>query len=767
MSRNLFPGIFIFLCVFFANMEIGKDIHQPVYARDSVETLNETAKKYWYVSPAKSVTYGRQALALAREEENKKQEVIALRYIGVGYMNLGDYDKALEYYFESSKIAKKMNYTEGISASLNNIALVYDYMGLKEKSLRYYKASLEIDEKLEDKEGIAISLNNIALVYADLEQNDKALKYFLKSLKISEEINFRENTAMTLGNIGDRYNKLGDYDKALDYSLKGLALSRQLGNKRGIASKLTTIGEIYKNRGEFENALRYLNESIKIVQTAGLKEAEKENCKILSEVYSDAGNTEEALRYFKRYALIKDELLNKEITEKIEQIETKYEIEKREKEKKILELKLNKLTILRNSLFSGFMLILILAYVIYNRYRLKEKAHRNIVALSKIGQEITSSLDLEKIFNTFYENVKVLMPTGGFGIGIYEEQKKTTEYKFFIRNSERLPVFSDEMGENSFAAWCIRNKKEIFINDMEKEGANYVFGQPVTYKEQNICSAICLPLIAKDSTLGVITVQSYLRNAYSVYYLDILKTLASYLAIALDNSNAYIQIGAQKKEIEENLAVIESEKEKSEKLLLNILPFRVANDLKLKHKTEPELFNDVTVYFSDLAGFTKMSSMLEPKVLIGELNDIYTAFDNIMEENHCERIKTIGDAYLAVCGLPEPNPHNAENIMRSSIEIRRYLADRNEKSEIKWQIRIGIHTGKVVAGVVGVKKYIYDVFGDTINTASRMESNSMPMKINVSEVTYQLLKGHFKFIEREESEVKGKGKMKMYFVAED
>ena len=142
----------------------------------------------------------------------------------------------------------------------------------------------------------------------------------------------------------------------------------------------------------------------------------------------------------------------------------------------------------------------------------------------------------------------------------------------------------------------------------------------------------------------------------------------------------------------------------------------------------------------------------------------FTAFDNIMEKNQCERIKTIGDAYLAVCGLPVPNEMNAINIINSAIEIIEYLKYRNNKSEIEWKIRIGIHSGKVVGGIVGVKKYIYDVFGDTINTASRMETNSEPMRINVSETTYLLTKEKHKFIERGSLTVKGKGTMKMYFL---
>lgn len=235
-------------------------------------------------------------------------------------------------------------------------------------------------------------------------------------------------------------------------------------------------------------------------------------------------------------------------------------------------------------------------------------------------------------------------------------------------------------------------------------------------------------------------------------------------SMAQQLKDAFEKIELQNKRISEAYDIIKQEKEKSDKLLLNILPVKVADDLKRTGQTTPESFPDVTVLFSDLVGFTKLSSILDPKVLIDELNDIFTAFDNVIGKNGCERMKTIGDAYLAVCGIPEANENHAENIVNSAIEILNYMRDRNKRSNMKWEIRIGIHTGKVVGGVVGVKKYIYDVFGDTINTASRMESNSEPMKINVSETTYEIIKDKYVFLPREPVDVRGKGRMKMYFV---
>jgi class 3 adenylate cyclase len=217
--------------------------------------------------------------------------------------------------------------------------------------------------------------------------------------------------------------------------------------------------------------------------------------------------------------------------------------------------------------------------------------------------------------------------------------------------------------------------------------------------------------------------------------------------------------------------IISHEKEKNEQLLLNTLPAKVVRDLIDRGTSEPERFSEVTVMFIDIVDFTKLTASMDPKLLIKELNEIYTVFDQITEKHQCERIKTIGDAYLAVCGMPLPDEHHAQHILQSALEIRHFMEERSIKARKKWQIRIGIHSGRVVGGIIGIRKYIYDVFGDTINTASRIQALSEPMKINISESTKQMLERspimenkQIQLIARPPQMVKGKGSMDMYFV---
>ena len=211
---------------------------------------------------------------------------------------------------------------------------------------------------------------------------------------------------------------------------------------------------------------------------------------------------------------------------------------------------------------------------------------------------------------------------------------------------------------------------------------------------------------------------------------------------------------------------IVKERRKSERLLLNILPASVAAELKAKGVSDAKLFNDVTVLFSDFVGFTKVSELLTPKELVDELNICFKTFDNIMARHNIEKIKTIGDAYLAVCGLPAADPKHAEQTINAAMEISAFMQDRFAKlGNRTFEIRIGVHSGNVVAGIVGVKKFAYDIWGDAVNTAARMEQNSTAGRINVSESTYELVKEKFTFEYRGEVDAKNKGLLKMYYVS--
>ena len=213
-------------------------------------------------------------------------------------------------------------------------------------------------------------------------------------------------------------------------------------------------------------------------------------------------------------------------------------------------------------------------------------------------------------------------------------------------------------------------------------------------------------------------------------------------------------------------AQINLERKKSDALLANILPKYVINDLKEKGFSEPRSLENISVMFTDFVGFTKISQEISATKLIEELNEIFSEFDRITESHASERIKTIGDAYMCVSGLERSAQSPQRNLISIALRMIAYLENRNQQNELEWHLRLGIASGDSVAGIVGQTKYLFDLFGDAVNTAARMESYSEPQSINIDQKTYLALANapDLTFIKRPITFVKGKGDMQMYFV---
>ena len=230
------------------------------------------------------------------------------------------------------------------------------------------------------------------------------------------------------------------------------------------------------------------------------------------------------------------------------------------------------------------------------------------------------------------------------------------------------------------------------------------------------------------------------------------------------------KLQAQKQQIEQHAQQLVIEKKKSDDLLLNILPEEVADELKANGSAAAKQFEEVTVMFTDFKNFTKISETLSPTELVTEIDTYFKTFDKIISSHRIEKIKTIGDSYMCAGGLPVVNTTNACDVVAAAMEIQqfmhRYAQQRKAEGNESFELRIGIHTGSVVAGIVGVKKFAYDIWGDTVNIASRMESSGEPGKINISGNTYALVKDKFACVHRGKIPAKNKGEIDMYFVEE-
>lgn len=602
---------------------------------------------------------------------------------------------------------------EKISVSLNNIGICYLLLNNYREAIQWFEKALEEDRKTGIIENIATRYSNLGLAYKKLGTYDRAAEYYKRAMTLDLERRDTQNIAKSYNNLGSIYDSWGKYDTAIFYNDQSLKLKELLKDSAGMAITLNNIGVMYKSWDKYNSAIEYFEEALKIDRSLGKVQEIPKRLNNLGLTYNLQKQYNKALGIFKEALDMASEQNNQELIASIySNMGSVYlNLQQTNEAIRYQELALN----IYEGIGSQANVATVLASLadIYTQQRIYNRAMDYLSRSTKITEEISMRNQLQKNYLAYSDLYSAM--------GNYSEA--LNYYKKFVAIKDTM--YSEEI-HKQITDFEIRYESEKKDNEITLLKKNEVI-QTLSIKKQKIF---------RNSLFGG---------------LGLLILLVSVIYWSLQQKRR-------------NNKEIENEKAKSDKLLLNILPAGIANDLKEKGTTEPRLYEDVTVCFTDMVGFTQQSAKLEPKQLIDELNEIFSAFDNIVERHDCERIKTIGDSYMAVCGLPGANPNHSENIIRSAVEMVQYLEKKNLESQIEWQMRVGINSGNVIAGVVGIKKYLYDVFGDTINIASRMESASDPMRINVSESTYNLVRDKFKFEPRGEIEVKGKGAINMFFI---
>lgn len=267
-------------------------------------------------------------------------------------------------------------------------------------------------------------------------------------------------------------------------------------------------------------------------------------------------------------------------------------------------------------------------------------------------------------------------------------------------------------------------------------------------------------LLQMDDIVSDIESQVYRKDRKIIWISENIRTVRDSSGSVLYYEGTVADITERKK----SEVALRQARKKAELLLLNILPQPIAERLKKGQRTIADSFEEVTVMFADLVEFTKYSAQTSPQALVETLNVIFSKFDRLAEKHGLEKIKTIGDAYMVVAGLPTPRKNHAEAIAEMALDMRKEIAKYNNENGESFKLRIGINSGPVVAGVIGIKKISYDLWGDTVNTASRMESQGQPGQIQVTVATYERLRDHYLFEERFPMQVKGKGEMTTYLL---
>jgi class 3 adenylate cyclase/tetratricopeptide (TPR) repeat protein len=615
-------------------------------------------------------------------------------------------DEGLRYGEQALELATKQGWQSGVATAHNAMGIVCEHQGDFSKAMEHYKMSLKVYEHQNKKEGIAAVLCNIGLVYMHQSDNLNALEYFSKALKIDEEKGFKEFAANVTNNIGNIYYDQGDYNKALEYYLKGYETKVSLGGKNGIANACNNLGNLYQAIKDYDKSIEYFIKSLTLYQEIGNRGGVGYSWSNLGDVYTDKGEYATALPCLEMGQKISDETGQKPaLAFAIMSIGQLYLAVARDTSSKPAS-HAGKININRE-LAPG--LLLPIAHLPVGRTALLNAAVGHLERALTLSKEINIPTNIRDC----YADLAIAYALKGE----YKKALDASDEMFAIKDS----VFSQE------------NKESIIKMSMKND-----------YDRQRLTDSLKVEEKEKISAIN-------LRKQKNYTYLGI-------AGIVLLAGFSFFIVKERSKS--------ETARKQSDELLLNILPEEVAEELKTTGTTTAKHFDNVTVLFTDFVNFTQASENMGAQNLIDELHACFKAFDEIMAKYNIEKIKTIGDAYLAVCGLPTADPLHAENIVRAATEINAFMQDRLSKmgSERTFAVRIGIHSGSVVAGIVGVKKFAYDIWGDTVNTAARMEQHGEAGKINISETTYELVKDKFSCEYRGEVDVKGKGEMTMYYV---
>ena len=637
-------------------------------------------------------------LAKAKKDTNKVNTFNALSR---QFTLIGNYDTALIYAGKAKTLAERLNFQKGIATAYKNTGLVYEGRRNYPKALEKDFTALKIYETIKDEEGVAACYNNIGIVYQYQGNYPEALKNYFAALKINEAVGNKKWMAFNYNNIGGIYDNQGNYPEALKNFFAALKIYETTGDKNGIADCYVSVGGIYVHQGNYEEALKNYTAAFKIYETIGDKGGIANYYLNTGSIYGGQGNYPDALKNYLSALKIYEATGDKTgIATCYNNMGVAYYYQGNYPDALKNYLSAFKIyEAIQDKQYFGYYTNIGLVYV-----KLHHAAEGKVWI--KKGLALSKEIGAKEYIRDAYRRLSSADSALGNYKGAFENHKMYMLYKDSLKNEENTKKLTQTAMQYEF------DKKQLSDSLRNRE----------------------LQSIAKGKLQK--------QKTYTFSGAGIILLLLLFLVFIFRSSKK-----------------LSAEKQKSENLLLNILPAEVADELKEKGNAQARQFDEVSVLFTDFVHFTQTAEKLNPQQLVQELNECFTAFDNIMERNGLEKIKTIGDAYLAVCGLPLSNPQHAQKAVQAALEIRDFIEERKT-----FDIRIGIHSGSVVAGIVGIKKFVYDIWGDTVNTAARIEQNSEAGKINISETTYELVKEDFDCTCRGKVNAKGKGEIDMYFV---
>jgi adenylate cyclase len=600
-------------------------------------------------------------------------------------------------------------------------ALIKESKGLiskdPDKAIEIALQAKEQADKIDFKQGVAYALKNIGLVYYSRAKYVETLQYWDESLKIFEELKDDLGIANLLSNLAAVYVNQGDDTRGLEYALRSLKLSEKLGDKLRILSALNSIGSIYYNKPDTADkvkALSYMISALPLCEAIGNNDAVGVISENIGEIYLEINQPENALPYLERSI----QALGDDAKSSIAYNSIGKLYLKKKDYNQALSYHNKALQIAEKG----------------NTPRYIEQTLRDIANLHAKQGDFTTALSYYDRSRVIAEEIKAVPDLKDIYSGMAIAYSNTQDYKNAFKYQELFGNIKDT----------------IYNTERDKKLGSLQFEFDLQKKQSEI------NLLTKDKDLQIVQTkrQKFAKNAFLIGLVLTFIIAALIYRSYRDKVKTHMLVDRQKNEIEH--------------LLLNVLPKEVAKELQLTGRATPRHYKSVAVMFTDFRGFTLLTDHMSPDELVAELDACFNVFDEIIAKHKLEKIKTIGDSYMCAGGIPVEDDMYVLKIVKAGLEIQQYIADNNERRLEKglepWYLRIGIHVGPVVAGVVGKMKYAYDIWGSTVNIASRMESNGEPGKVNISSATYELIKDYYECSHRGKISAKNVGEIDMYFI---
>jgi class 3 adenylate cyclase/Tfp pilus assembly protein PilF len=582
-----------------------------------------------------------------------------------------------------------------------------------EGAIRYAKKANELAATLDYIEGQALSQKYIGLANYYQGNYVAVMDYWTQSLESFEKVRDTSGMANILNNLGGIYLSQGGSDKALDYYLRSLYFAEKIRDTFRITSVLPNIGAVYGDLKDYDKALEYFDRLETYLPHIPDPQISTYYYMGAGEIYNKKGDYEQAIESYQWALPLSENTADyAHILKEMGTIENKMGNRNKAIEYLTLSYQSSKL---KNQQLETLNALIGLG-TIYQK-----TDYAKALALYAEAKTLAEELGSDKGLRDIYEGLSITHSSFGNYQKAFEYQSLHLAQKDVLYNSET----DDKIRGLQFDFENQQNQDKIDLLNKEKEIAE---------------------LQAK-------------RQKYVIY-----GTIISLILVFVMAIGAY----SRYKYVKKTNKIIADEKDRSEKLLLNILPEETAQELKENGKVAAKRFDSVTILFSDFQGFTSHAQDLSPEILVKSVDYYFSRFDEIMDKYGLEKIKTVGDAYMCAGGLPFPTTDHSFKMIEAAFEMAAVMEEikKHPREDIvPFEVRIGINTGPVVAGVVGLNKFAYDIWGDAVNVASRMESLSEPGRINISENTYQRIREVYECEARGKVKVKNKGEMEMYFVS--